>query len=137
MTTTAPLPPPLASFTSPGGRAFTVEPGQHAARYDGDPCRFDAWLILFNGALAGRLYRSLSYGTTADGAPRWHASTRQLYWLHASDAPTGIGFDVAAFDSAEQACAAWARSADQILDWSEGRAVVGSYGVVKRAGGER
>lgn len=127
------LPPPLASFTSAGGRAFTIAPGEHSARYDGDPLWSDGWAILFDGKPAGRLYRSLRYGTTTDGAPRWHASTRALYWAHASDAPTGIGFDVAAFDSAGEACAAWARSADQILDWSEGKPVVGSYGVVQRS----
>jgi hypothetical protein len=134
---TSPLHPPLPAFTSPGGREFTIADGEHSARYDGDPLWFDVWPILYNGEFAGKLYRDTSYGTTADGAPRWHATTRDLYWSYASDAPTGIGFDVAAFDSAEAACSAWARSADQILDWSEGKAVVGSYGVVQRVGGER
>lgn len=127
-----PLPPPLDSFTSVGGRAFTIADGAHSSRYEADPLWFDTWPILFDGAPAGKLYRSLDYGRTADGQPRWHATIRELYWTHASGAPTGVGFDVAAFDTAEQACAAWARSADQILDWSEGKPVVGSYGVVRR-----
>jgi hypothetical protein len=120
-----PLDPPVADFKSAGGRSFTAADGQRSERWTGDPLWVDAWPILFDGAEAGTLYRSLSYGTTADGAPRWHASTRKLYWAKASDAPTGIGFDVAAFDSAEDALAAWSRSADQILDWSEGKPVAG------------
>lgn len=124
---------PLASFTSAGGRAFTIAPGTHSERWDGDSLWYDEWPILFDGEPAGKLYRDLKYGVTPSGDPRWHATTRALYWSHAADAPTGIGFDVAAFDSAEDACAAWARSADQILDWNEGKQVVGSYGAVQRS----
>lgn len=126
------LPPPLESFTSAGGRSFVVAPGSHEERWDGDALWTDVWSITHDGVPAGKLYRSLSYGTTASGEPRWHATTRELYWNRAPDAPTGIGFDVAAFDSAEEALATWGRSADQILDWSEGKPVVGSYGVVQR-----
>lgn len=128
------LAPPLNSFTSDGGRTFTVDTGQHSERYRDDPLWFDVWPILFYGERAGKLFCSLDYGTGASGLPRWRATTRELYWDRASDAPTGIGFDVAAFDTAEEACVAWARSADQILDWSDGKPVVAPYGVgvVKR-----
>jgi hypothetical protein len=126
---------PVASFTSPGGRAFTVGDGRHSGRWDGDSLWCDEWPVLLDGEQAGKLFRSLKYGTTADGQPRWHATIRQLYWDKAHDAPTGIGFDVAAFDTAEQALAAWGRSADQILDWFEGKPVMGSYGMVQRAPG--
>jgi hypothetical protein len=87
------LHPPLPAFASPGGRTFTVAPGEHSSRYDGDPLWSDGWPILFNGVRAGDLYRNLNYGTTADGRPRWQASTRALHWTYAADAPTGIGFD--------------------------------------------
>lgn len=127
------LPPPLESFTSAGGRAFTVGAGEHSERWDGDALWTDVWSISHDGIAAGKLYRSLSYGVTASGEPRWHATTRELFWNRAPDAPTGIGFDVAAFDTAEEALAAWGRSADQICDWAEGKPVIGSYGVARRS----
>ncbi len=122
-----PLEPPIASFTSKAGRTFTVEAGEHSERWPEDPLWSDIWPIHFEGQAAGKLYRNLSYGKTAEGLPRWQATTRELFWTRASDAPTGIGFDVAAFDTAEQAFAAWARSADQILDWAEGKPVPSVY----------
>jgi hypothetical protein len=125
------LPPPLESFTSAGGRTFVVLAGAHEERWDGDALWTDVWSITLDGAPAGKLYRSLSYGTTASGEPRWHATTRELFWNRASDAPTGVGFDVAAFDSAEEALAAWGRSADQICDWAEGKPVNGHVRVVR------
>ena len=126
------LPPPVESFTSAGGRVFAVAVGEHEERWHGDALWTDVWQILLDGVPAGKLIRDLAYGTTASGEPRCHATTRDLYWARAGDAPTGIGFDVAAFDSAEQALAAWGRSADQICDWAEGKPVIGSYGVVQR-----
>jgi hypothetical protein len=124
---TVTLHPPLASFSSEGGRTFTVEAGLHSERWEGDPLWNDAWPIRLDGNKAGKLFRNLNYGVTAEGLPRWHASTRELYWSKAGDAPTGIGFDVSAFDTPELALAAWARSADQILDWSEGKPVPSLY----------
>jgi hypothetical protein len=114
-------------FTSPAGRAFTVGPGEHTERWPGDPLWHDAWPILHEGKPAGRLYRDLSYGRTEAGLPRWYATTRELYWAKASDAPIGVGFDVAAFDSALEGLASWGRSADQILDWAEGKPVRSIY----------
>lgn len=121
------LAPPVPTFQSRGGREFGVEGGEHDERWEGDPLWSDSWPIVYEGRPAGKLFRSLSYGTGATGAPRWHASTRELYWSKAPDAPTGIGFDVAAFDTAEQALAAWARSADEILDWAAGKPVQSIY----------
>ena len=124
------LPPPVDSFTSTGGRTFTIATGAHEERWDGDALWADVWSILHDGIAAGKLYRSLSYGVTASGEPRWHATARELFWNRAPDAPTGIGYDVAAFDTAEEALAAWGRSADQICDWAEGKFVAGRYGAV-------
>ncbi len=109
--------PPIESFLSPQGRAFTLADGTHSARWKEDPLWCDTFPILYEGKPAGKLFRSLSYGRTADGAPRWHATVRELYWNHAHDAPSSWrgGFDVAAFDTAEAATAAWSRSADEIL----------------------
>lgn len=123
-----PIQPPLTSFVSPGGRTFTVEPGEHWERFPDDNLWHDGFPILFEGKPAGKLYRSESYGRTAKGDPRWQASTRDLFWTaDVRDAPTGIGFDVAAFDTAEACLVAWGRSADQILDYAEGKPVVTSY----------
>jgi len=118
---------PIKTFRSVGGREFTVGRGEHEERCKGDPLWSDTWPLLHEGRPAGKLFRSLNYGTTADGAPRWQASTRELFWSKASDAPTGIGFDVAAFDTPEQALAAWGRSADEILDWAAGKPVRSIY----------
>lgn len=123
---------PVASFTSAGGRTFTVGEGEHEERFPLDTLWSDTYPILLDGKPAGKLFCSDRYGRTCGNLPRWHASTRELYWSKAADAPTGIGFDVAAFDTAEAACAAWARSADQILDWSEGKPVRGQFGIVQR-----
>lgn len=130
------LAPPVQTFTSRGGRQFGVEAGEHDERWEGDPLWSDSWPIVHEGRTAGKLFRNLSYGTGATGAPRWQASTRELFWAKAPDAPTGIGFDVAAFDTAEQALAAWARSADEILDWAAGKPVRSIYaktGVFQKA----
>jgi hypothetical protein len=119
--------PPVATFTSEAGRVFTIDRGEHSERFHGDTLWTDTWPILHEGQPAGKLFRNLNYGKTAAGLPRWQATTRELYWAKASDAPTGVGFDVAAFDTAEEAVAAWAQSADQILDWAEGKPVSSLY----------
>lgn len=121
------LPPPLATFTSEGGRTFTVEAGEHVEHFKGDTFWHDTFPLHYEGELAGSLWCSETYGRTAAGLPRWSASTRAIYWAKASDAPTGIGFDVSGFDTAEEAVAAWGRSVDQILDWAEGKPVPSIY----------
>lgn len=118
---------PVNSFVSVGSRRFTLSRGEHLARSTTDPLWSDQWPILFKGKRAGTLIRDLSYGLTADGKPRWRASIRELYWSRASDAPTGIGFDVSAFDTAREALVAWGHSADQILDWEEGKPIRSIY----------
>jgi hypothetical protein len=95
----------------------------HWERYAGDPLWSDTFPILHEGEVAGKLFRSLSYGT-ARGKPRWHASVSELRGPHLTELPRGIGFDVAAFDTAEEALNAWARSADQILDFRARRHAV-------------
>jgi hypothetical protein len=113
---------PPGSFTSAGGRTFTLGPVDRSTpRY---PRPGALWPILYNGEQAGKLFQDENYGPDMP----WHATTRELYWKFASDAPTGVGFDVSAFATAQQALAAWGRSADQILDWAEGKPVHGMYG---------
>lgn len=126
------LAPPVASFTSPGGRRFTVARGLHEERFKGDTLWSDKWPILYNGKQAGKLFRNLNYGTGAGGHPRWQATIRELFWTHAAYAPTGVGFDVAAFDTAKEALVAWARSADQILDFEAGKSVRTIHGTAKK-----
>lgn len=112
-----------SSFTSPGGREFTVGKGvHHGERFPGDTFWSDHYQISYNDKPAGKLYRSLHYGKTAEGSPRWHATVRELYWENSSSLPANFrgGFDVAAFDTSEAALKAWGRSADEILDAAEG-----------------
>lgn len=118
---------PVEAFSSVGGRQFTLAEGTHTERYAGDPLWSDQWPILYNGAPAGVLFRSLNYGLGPTGLPRWQASTRKLFWAYAADAPRGVGFDVAGQDTAEECLAAWAHSADQILDWHEGKEIKSIY----------
>jgi hypothetical protein len=113
--------PPVRSFRSDGGRTFTVERGLHWERYAGDPLWSDTFHILFRDDHAGKLFRSLSYGTTRAGKPRWHASISELRGRNLSDLPRGIGFDVGPFDTVEETLAAWGQSADQILDFQASR----------------
>lgn len=127
MSNTKKLSAPVKHFDSAGGRRFTVGRGEHESRHPDDALWSDHWPILLDGKIAGRLFRNLSYGQGPTGKPRWQATTRELFWSHASDAPTGIGFDVAALDTAEEALAAWGRKADEILDWEAGRPVPSIY----------
>jgi hypothetical protein len=107
------------SFTSPGGRRFSI--GGHEGS-EGPWGREDGWIISYQRKPAGKLFRNQTYRDLP-----WHASTRQIFWRFASDAPTGIGFDVAAFATLQEVLEAWGRSADQILDWAEGKAVRSIY----------
>ncbi|KKL52254.1 hypothetical protein LCGC14_2287310, partial [marine sediment metagenome] len=92
-------------------------------RFEGDRSWTEMWPILYKGRglrptePAGKLFRSDTYRAPLE----WHATTRELYWKYASGAPAGIGFDVAAFATPQEALEAWGRSADQILDWSESK----------------
>lgn len=108
---------PARTFRSHGGRTFTVGPVQSThPHYEGDPHWSDLYPILYNGQPAGKLFRSASYGPDKP----WSATTRELYWKYAPGV-SGIGFDVAAFSTPQEALEAWGRSADQILDWHEGK----------------
>jgi len=107
---------PPKRFKSPGGRTFTLGSMERTPpRFEGDRSWQEMWPILYKSEPAGKLFRSATYRAPLE----WHATTRELYWKYASKAPTGIGFDVAAFATPKEALDAWGRSADQILDWSE------------------
>jgi len=110
---------PPTGFRSAGGRTFTIGASETLS-----PKQGQSWEILYNGEDAGKLWCDGNYGPSKP----WHASTRGLFWRYASDAPTGVGFDVAAFATAQQALDAWGHSADQILDWFEGKPVHTGYG---------
>ena len=128
-------PPP--SFTTPGGRAFTLGRVEHSReRPPRDAHWSDTWPIFYEGKPAGSLWRSLNYGTTADGKPRWQGSLRELVWSGGAGGlpPTGIGFDVAAFDTPTEALAAWGRNADGVLDWRAGKSVRNQMGGVSKRG---
>jgi hypothetical protein len=102
------------SFLSPGGRRFTIKSHEHEEGRWGPE---DRWVISYGRKPAGTLLRGYPYS----GDTPWSATTRQLYWRYAADAPTGIGFDVAAYETVGEVLRAWGRSADQILDWAEGK----------------
>ncbi len=106
------------SFQSAGGRTFYVGKGEHDAGY-GDRWS-DRFPILMDGKEVGDIYQNTNYGLTKDGKGRWQGSLNKLRWAGPL-APTGLGFDVAAFDSPEDVLSAWGRNADQVLDWREGK----------------
>lgn len=109
---------PPERFWSPGGREFAVGEGVRWERYPGDPLWRITYPILREGEEAGRLFRSEAYGRTRAGEGRWHASVQALRWATCGlGGPKRGGYDVAAFDSAEECLLAWGRSADEILDW--------------------
>lgn len=111
---------PPKRFKSAGGRTFTLGSMERTLpRFEGDRKWSEMWPILYKSEPAGKLFRSDTYRAPLE----WSATTRELVWKYASDAPTGIGFDVAAFATPQEALDAWGRSADQILDWSEGKPV--------------
>ena len=126
---------PPSHFTTPGGRIFTLGRVEHSReRPPRDSFWSDTWRILYEGKPAGSLSRNLNYGTTADGKPRWQGSLRELVWSGPLP-PTGIGFDVSAFDTPTEALAAWGHNADQVLDWRAGKPVRSIYsktGVLQR-----
>jgi hypothetical protein len=105
------------AFTSPGGRRFVLGAGKE------EPIPSDVlhaeYPILRGGKRVGTLWRTAGYGRTKDGGPRYTATVNQLQWMGELP-PTGLGFDVAAFDSPDEALRAWGRSADQILNFRAG-----------------
>lgn len=104
-------------FTSPGGRRFTLAPVFLS---------HDEWDIFHKGKRAGSIWRTLNYGTTAEGKPRWSASLKEIVWSGPLP-PTGLGFDVVGCNAAAECLAQWGHNADEILDWREGQSVRNIY----------
>lgn len=113
----------MTEFTTPNGRTFTLGPlvWNEEPRFEGDTLWskkheiFDA-----AGGRAGTLFYSLMYSPKGTPA-RFHGSLSQLRWsvpgyASAPEATQG-GFDTSPADTLDIATAAWARSADYILDW--------------------
>jgi hypothetical protein len=108
------IPTPLEEFTTPGGRRFQIHDGEHTPR------TATRWPIAYQGEHAGTILFDLYYDREK---PSFRASTRELFWRFAGDAPTGIGFDVDKSDTIEEVVAKFAHGADEILDWHEGKRV--------------
>ena len=107
--------PPPTSFRSSGGRLFVVSAGV----VDDIPSRR---MVTFTVSLDGREVGSVSRSTMypiADGFG-WSGSLNPLRWSVPGFvwAAHRVGYDVAAFATAGECVEAWARSADQILDWT-------------------
>lgn len=111
---------PIEGFRSPGGRRFVVADGMADDRLVMPSWRHDFRVYLMipgsEPKHVGDLYRSWTYGMTAEGEPRWCGSLSRMRWATTFDTPRGCGYDVSAFDSVEACAEAWMRSADQILD---------------------
>lgn len=116
------IPTPLESFTTPGGRTFKIRDGMHQPpRFKGDTISPGTrWPIVYDGEEAGALYFDLLYDREK---PSFHASPNKLRWHFSADAPTGIGFDTSKHETLESVLASFAHSADEILDWHEGKRV--------------
>jgi hypothetical protein len=112
---------------SKGGRRFHLGPGKRCERYLDDSLWDESWPIYYGKLEVGTLWRDLNYGSGASGQPRYHASGR---WHPVTDSwslPTGLGFDVAAFDTSVEALVAWSHSADQVFDYEAGKRVPNIY----------
>lgn len=116
-------PPSVESFRSPGGRRFVLADAEADSRYAGDELwshDFAVYLMLptppGGPKHVGTIFRSWKYGITDAGMPRWTGSLSFLRWATTFNLPRDCGYDVAAFDDVESCVAAWAKSADQILD---------------------
>ncbi len=118
---------PPKSFTSPGGRAFTLGTVETVKpRFKGDTFWSDTWPIFHEGKEIGSISRNLVYGTTTDGKPRWQGSLTKLSWSGPLP-PTGLGFDVGGCDTAAECLARMGHNADQVLDWRAGKPVRSMY----------
>jgi len=126
---------PPSRFTTSGGRVFTLGPVEHSKeRPPHSSFWYDRRPIFYKGKRAGSLLRNMNYGTTVDGKPRWQGSLNDLRWSGELP-PTGIGFDVSAFDTPLEALAAWGHNADEVLDWRAGKPVRSIYsktGILQR-----
>lgn len=113
---------PMASFTSPCGRAFEMRAGTFSPpRFKGDDLGVGIrWPIFFKDEPAGTISFDLMYDRKK---PSYHGTPTKLYWRFASDAPDGVGFDISKCETLEEVIDRWTRRADEILDWYEGRPV--------------
>jgi hypothetical protein len=109
-------------IVSPCGRVFKIKDGTHTPpRFKGDHVMVGTvWPVEYEGEHAGSIWLDLMYDRES---PTFHASATQLLWRFASDAPNGVGFDVDMCKTREEVIDRWARRADEILDWNEGRPV--------------
>jgi hypothetical protein len=119
---------PPRSFTSPGGRHFTLGKAEHIKpRFKGDTFWSDTWPVLLNGKEVMSLWRNLNYGLGPTGKPRWQGSLTKLQWSGGGLPPTGLGFDVSGCATAADCLERMGRNADDVLDWREGKEVKSIY----------
>ena len=113
------------SFKSDEGRTFAVGPGKHEESYPNDPSWWDEFPVLLDGKQVGWIRQDDYYSVKRDGKrdanSRWRGGVGQLMWAGGGEVPTGLGFDIGPCDTPEEALHKLGRSADEVLDWREGK----------------
>ena len=117
--------PPVAIFTSPGGRVFQVTNGRRSERWRGDTIWSDTFEVTLKGELVCRIFRVSTYSPNEDGSPAWSASMCPLSYRVMGENGTsdpksehhGLGFDIDRCNTMAECCARLGKSADRILTY--------------------
>lgn len=139
---TRPALPPFKTFKSPGGRTFTVAPGERLTRWKGDREWQDNFPVLLDGERAGTIILGFHYDRPP-AAPRWRGSLREISSKLMFDSEAqrrGIGYDFGPCTSARDCARSFGRGADQVLDYlaeKAARSGAGGGGATSRARGSR
>ena len=115
------LHPPITEFTSPKGRRFIVAASvrdEHPSRWVED---FAVFLVTTDIIEVESVCLSNIY--VRDGQS-WSGQLSRLRWTPTDgirDLPPRAGYDVSHFPTLEECVQAWAKSADEILDYREAK----------------
>lgn len=119
----------MNTFTTPGGRTFTVGAPEEDHPPHVHPSFYSiVWRITnADGREVGAIYQTSNYGRTPSGGRFFQGSLSKLIWMQPEMPPTGVGFDVGPEATMERVLERWGRNADQVLDWTDGKPVHASY----------
>ena len=118
----------IRAFTSPGGRRFTVGPAETEIHLKSPYGKDAVTYPIYRGKKrVGSISQDEVYARGPGGQMRWHGSLNELRWQGPLP-PTGLGFDVSASDTMDEALGRFARSADQVLNFRAGKMTSSDHG---------